>query len=245
MLGKLGVAAIGTGEVMRVLEPIWRDKPETASRLRGRIEAVLDYATARGWRTGENPARWRGHLENLLPPAPSSPAWNTMPRCPGARSAPSWRRWRKQQGIAALALRFAILTAARTGEVIGARWAEMDMGNAVWTVPAERMKAGREHRVPLSDAALTVLRESDELALYSVPETLVFPGGRAGKPLSNMAMAMLLRRMGRARPDGAWLPQHIPRLVRRGDGTTRARWPRRRWRTRCATRWKPRISAAT
>jgi integrase len=195
VLAPLAVAAIGTGEVMRVLEPIWREKPETASRLRGRIEAVLDYAAARGWRGGENPARWRGHLANLLPSRARLARVEHHAALPWREIAGFMARLAEQKGIAALALRFTILTAARTGEVIGARWAEMDLGNALWTIPASRMKAGREHRVPLSEPALAVLREAARLG--SEPQGFVFPGARQAKPLSNMAMAMLLARMGR------------------------------------------------
>lgn len=196
IMGKIGVAAIGTAEVTRVLEPIWRDKPETASRVRGRIEAVLDYATARGWRTGENPARWRGHLANLLP------ARAKIARV-DHHAALAWREiggfmgeLRAGAGIGARALELTILTAARTGEVIGARWPEFDLDAAVWTVPADRMKAGREHRVPLSDAAVTILRPMMSLR-DDATGGFVFPGARRGKPISNMTMSATLRRMGR------------------------------------------------
>ena len=140
---------------MRVLEPLWREKTETASRLRGRIEAVLDYATARGWRSGENPARWRGHLDNLLPARSKVAKVEHHAALPWREIGAFMAALAKEEGVSALALRFAILTAARTGEVIGARWSEIDMAEAVWTVPADRMKAAREHRVPLSDGAWT------------------------------------------------------------------------------------------
>jgi integrase len=189
----MAVAAIDTGAVMRVLEPLWTKKTETASRLRGRIEAILDYAAARGWRAGENPARWRGHLQKLLP------ARSKVQRVQHHAALP-WRQMgvfmaglREQDGVAARALEFAILTAARTGEVIGTRWSEID--GDVWTVPGERMKAGREHRVPLPPAALDVLRAMRPDG--AAPSEWVFPGGKAGKPLSSMALLMLLRRMGR------------------------------------------------
>jgi integrase len=148
VLGDLGVAMVDTGAVMRVLEPIWREKPETASRLRGRIEPVLDYVTARGWRTGENPARWRGHVDNLLPARVNIARVEHHAALPWRELGAFMADLAKQDGVAALALRFAILTAARTGEVIGAQWSEVDVQAGVWTVPAERMKAGREHRVP-------------------------------------------------------------------------------------------------
>ena len=156
---------------------------------------MLDYATAHGWRTGENPARWRGHLAKLLPP-PSKIAKVEH------HAALLWRdigafmvELREQEGVAACALQFSVLTAARTGEVIGGRVQEVDRRAAVWTVPANRMKAGREHRVPLSDAALNALEAVAPLRSDG-DDAWLFPGGKYGKPLSNMALIMLLRRMG-------------------------------------------------
>ena len=199
ILGALPVRDIDTGAVMRVLDPIWREKPETASRLRGRIESVLDFARARGWRDGENPARWRGHLDNLLPARAKVAMVQHHPALPWREIGAFVAALRAQEGVSALALRFVILTACRTGEAIGARWSEIDLTNAVWTIPAERMKAGREHRVPLSDAVLGVLREAATLRTDTSAEAPVFPGAKAGKPLSSMALLMLLRRM--ERPD--------------------------------------------
>ncbi|HME25958.1 MAG TPA: integrase arm-type DNA-binding domain-containing protein [Acetobacteraceae bacterium] len=195
VMGALPVRQITTAEVTRVLEPIWREKPETATRLRGRIEAVLDYAAARSWRTGENPARWRGHLANLLPARGKIARVEHHAALPWREIGSFMTALASQEGAAALALRFAVLTAARTGEVLGMRWGEVDVLNAVWTVPAARMKAGREHRVPLSAPALDVLRAVTKLGTAS--DAFVFPGARRGKPLSSMAMLMLLRRMGR------------------------------------------------
>ena len=240
--GKQGVAAIGTAEVARVLEPIWRAKPETASRLRGRIEAVLDYAAARGWRTGENPARWRGHLAKLLPSRAKLARVKHHAALPWQDIPAFMEALDRKSGVAALALRFTILTAARTGEIIGARWAEVDIGKAVWTIRATRMKAGRDHRVPLSEPAIVVLREIVKLG--SAPDAFLFPGAKSGKPLSNMAMAMLLGRMGRDD-----LTVHGFR-ARSGTGAPRpqtrpANLRRRRWRTHSKTRWKQRISAGT
>ncbi len=197
VLGSLSVAAIGTAEVTRVLEPIWREKPETASRLRGRIESVLDYAKTHGWRSGENPARWKGHLDNVLPARGKIAKVQHHPALPWREMGAFMAALEQQDGIGALALRFTILTAARTGEVIGARWSEIDMSASAWTVPRERMKAGREHRVPLSDGAMAVLRGAARLRVGSEPDAFVFPGTGFGKPLSNMAMSMTLRRMGR------------------------------------------------
>ena len=165
ILGSLSVADVDTGAVMHVLEPVWRKKTETASRLRGRIEAVLDYATARGWRTGENPARWRGHLDNLLPARGKVAKVEHHAALPWRETGAFMAALMEQEGVAALALRFAVLTAARTGEIIGATWREIDIANALWTVPADRMKAAREHRVPLSDAALATLTGGGATAL--------------------------------------------------------------------------------
>jgi integrase len=191
VIGGLPVREVDTGLVMRILEPIWAKKPETAGRVRGRIEAVLDWATVRGYREGDNPARWRGHLDNLLPRKSKIRPVVHHPALAYREVAGCMAELREQDGIAAKALEFTILTAARTGEVIGAKWEEIDIGEKVWTVPAARMKAGREHRVPLSKEALVILeglaREGE----------FVFPGGRAQRSLSNMAMAMTLRRLGR------------------------------------------------
>jgi integrase len=191
--GSLPVQAVDVGLVMKALEPIWTEKPETAGRVRGRIESVLDYATARGWRTGENPARWRGHLENLLPKKAKVRRVEHHAALPYAEVAGFMAARRQQEGVAARALEFAILTAARTGEVIGARWEEISLADKLWAIPAERMKAGREHRVPLSARAIAIL---EDLAQVREGE-FVFPGGRHGRPISNMAMLMTLRRMGR------------------------------------------------
>ena len=194
-LGDLPVGKIAVSAVLGVLQPIWKVKPETAARVRGRIEAVLDYATARGWRKGENPARWKGHLANLLPTRSkiaavqhhAALAWEECPAFMRALIA--------QKGTAALALQFTILTAARTSEVTGATWREIDSTAKVWTVPGKRMKAGREHRVPLSPVALAVL---DEVRSKDTkPTDPVFPGGKPDAGLSNMAMTAVLRRMKR------------------------------------------------
>ena len=188
------VAAVDTGAVMRVIEPIWKAKPETASRVRGRIEAVLDYATARGWRLGDNPARWRGHVENLLPARSKMAKVEHHAALPWEEIGGFMARLQEQPGTGALALQFTIYTAARTGEVIGARWSEIDLPGRTWTIPGERMKAGVTHRVPLSDAAMKVLHE----VLPAKPakgDGFVFPGRDPGKALSNMSLSAVLRRM--------------------------------------------------
>ena len=197
VLGGMPVAEVGTEDVLRVLQPIWTAKPETASRLRGRIEAVLDYAAARGWRRGENPARWRGHLANLLPARARVAEVVHHAALPWREIGGFVARLRQHNSTASRALEFTILTAARTGEVIGARWSEVDMEAAVWIVPAGRMKGRKEHRVPLSSAALTVLRRMAALR-PAEGDAYVFPGLRPGRPLSNMAMLKVLQRMRRA-----------------------------------------------
>jgi integrase len=180
------VSEITTDDVLAVLQPIWSTKAETASRVRGRIERVLDAAKAKGLRSGENPARWRGHLDQLLPKRKRL-ARGHHAAMPYTDLAAFVARLRKREAMAALALEFAILTAARSGEVLGARREEFDMMAKVWTVPPERMKGGREHRVPLSDRALEIVTigEGD----------FVFPGARRGKPLSPNALAKILSRM--------------------------------------------------
>ena len=193
VFGPLPAQAVDVGLVMKALEAIWTEKPETASRVRGRIESVLDYATARGWRTGENPARWRGHLENLLPKKAKVRRVEHHAALPYPEIAAFVSALRQQEGVSARALEFAILTAARTGEVIGARWGEINLAENLWTIPAHRMKAGKEHRVPLSPPALAIVED-----LAKVRESdFVFAGGRHARPISNMAMLMTLRRMGR------------------------------------------------
>ena len=187
------VDEIDTEAVLEVLTPLWQKTPETASRLRGRIETVLDAARARGFipRNEANPARWRGHLDKLLP-KPSKLSRGHHAALPYAELPAFIARLREREALAALALEFAVLTAARSGEVLEARWNEIDLAAKVWTVPAIRMKAGREHRVPLSGRALEILGKLSETRTGEY----VFPGQRAGRPLSNMAMEMVLRRMG-------------------------------------------------
>jgi integrase len=165
--------------------------------LRGRIEAILDWATVRGHRSGDNPARWRGHLQKALPAVKRSLRVKHHPALPFAEISDFMRRLRAQAGVSARALEFCILTAARTGETIHARWAEVDLGKGLWVVPATRMKIPREHRVPLSSAALSILRaQRREIESEPDPTAFIFPG-RAGGALSNMALLMTLKRMGR------------------------------------------------
>ncbi|TXM91607.1 tyrosine-type recombinase/integrase [Methylobacterium sp. WL30] len=192
--GDLPVQAVDTGLVMQALEPIWSAKPETATRVRGRIESVLDWATTRGYRRGENPARWKGHLQNLLPKRSKVQRVEHHAALPFVDVPTFMADLASRDAVAARALAFAILTAARTGEVIGARWSEIDLDTRTWTVPADRMKGGREHRVPLSDPAVVLLKQMQTIG----DAGFVFPGARRGKPMSGMGMLMLLRRMGRA-----------------------------------------------
>lgn len=188
---EMKVDRIDTEAVLRVLKPVWQAKPETASRIRGRIERVLDAARAKGERQGENPARWRGHLDHLLP-ARQRLTRGHHAAMPYADVPAFLANLRDREAVAALALEFLILTAARSGEVLGATWAEIDLDAKVWTVPAARMKAGREHRVALSARTVAILEAVNPLA----DGDYVFPGQGKGKPLSGMALAMLMRRMG-------------------------------------------------
>ena len=197
IIGALPVQAVDTGLVLKVLEPIWTTKPETASRLRGRVESILDFAKVRDYRDGENPARWRGHLDQLLPARSKVREVEHHAALPYAELPGFLPSLREQERIAARALEFLILTAARTGEVIGARWNEVDLLDKIWTVPAARMKAHRDHRVPLSARALAILDEMQAARHGEAGDAFVFPGRKPGTPLSNMAFLMLLRRIGR------------------------------------------------
>jgi integrase len=182
LIGKLPVADVDVALVVKVLRPIWIEKPETATRLRARIERVLDWATVSQFREGDNPARWKGKLDHLLPALKKKSRVKHHASLPYSELGVFFQELRKQEGPAARALEFCILTAARTGEVIGARREDFDLDNALWTVPGERMKAGRPHRVPLSHRAVELVRETEGEQVF---------------PLSNMAMLKLLERMGR------------------------------------------------
>jgi integrase len=199
-IGKLAVSDVDTGAVLRVLEQthngdarLWDAVPETANRLRGRIEMVLDWATVRGYRSGDNPARWRGHLSNVLVARGEGRKVVHHAALEYAKVGDFVAELRIRDGIAVKALEFLILTAARTGEVTGAQWSEIDLPNRIWTVPAGRIKGGKTHRVPLSDRSVTILK--------SLPteqgNPFIFVGPSAGRGLSNMAMSSVLGRMGR------------------------------------------------
>lgn len=190
VFGHLPVAEIDTGLVVKCLAPIWESKTETASRVRGRIESVLGWATTSGYRTGENPARWKGHLENLLATISKTSRTKNHPSLPWQRIGAFMAALRVRDGVAARAVEFAILTACRSGEVRGAKWAELNTAGKLWTIPAERMKAKREHQVPLSDAALALLesmpKDSDDDVVFA---------GTKGQPLSDMSLTAVIRRM--------------------------------------------------
>ncbi|WP_229506047.1 tyrosine-type recombinase/integrase [Massilia genomosp. 1] len=193
IIGAMPVASVDTALVVKVLNPIWQDKTETATRLRGRIESILDWATVSKFRVGENPARWRGHLENLLADPNKLGRVEHHPAWPWQELAEFMVQLRSREGVAARAVDFAILTACHSGEVRGAAWAEIDVEGALWTIPAERMKAGREHRIPLSSPAVEILKRMPRV------DDLVFPGRRQGTALSDMSLTAVLRRM--SRPD--------------------------------------------
>ncbi len=192
VIGKTPVREVDQKHILEILRPIWTDKTETATRLRGRIENVLDYATASGYRQGDNPARWRGHLDKLLATPSKVKRVEHHAALPYLEVGSFMVELRKQYGIGARALEFAILTAARSGEVRGATWREIDQPSATWTIPAERMKAGKEHRIPLSDDALRLLK-----SLGSTEGTELIFHNSKGAELSDMTLTAVLRRMER------------------------------------------------
>ncbi len=227
-IGDWPVAQVDTEAVLTVLRPVWQRAPETGSRLRGRIEAILDFACARGWRSGENPARWRGHLAELLPsPRRLAPTVH-QPALPWAEVPAFMVALERHSGTAAKALAFAILAGARSGEVRGMRWSEVDMVAGIWTVPASRMKAKRLHRVPLVPEAIRLLRRLLPDAAH--PTQHVFRSSRAGRPLSDMALSQLVRGMATdgleagARP--RWLDREGRVVVPHGFRTSFRGWIR-------------------
>ena len=200
-IGQVAVQDITTAHVLRILEPIWTTRTETASRVRGRIEAVLDYAGAIDWREGENPARWKGKLASLLPAPRKVQKVVNHPSLPWPQIAAFVQALRERNGTGARAIEFAILTCARSGEVRGLTRRELDLGARIWTVPADRMKARRVHRVPLSAAAMSFLAEHHIDSLAS--DDLVFPGAQSKKTTSDMTLTAVLRRMN-AGAQPAW-----------------------------------------
>jgi integrase len=192
VIGRKPVDLVTTEDVLKILTPVWTTRTETASRVQGRIESVLDFAAAHKWRDPVNPARWRGHLDKLLPPPGRIKVVRHQPAIPYQEVSGFMAELRMMESVSARALEFLILTATRTSEVLGATWSEIDLAASVWTVPPGRMKARREHRVPLSEAAMAVLQRVPRVA----GAAYIFPGARAGRPLSNMALLQLMRGMG-------------------------------------------------
>lgn len=191
VIGDLATNQITTEHLLEILKPIWGSKAETASRVRNRIELVLDAAKARGLRDGENPARWRGHLDKLLPPSSKAKRTQNHPALPYSQLPRFIQVLNSIEGQSACALKMTILTACRTSEVLAADWSEIDLKAKLWSIPAARMKAGKVHTVPLSDAVIALLKGLPQIQGSSH----LFPGARKGRPISNMAMLMTLRRM--------------------------------------------------
>jgi integrase len=192
-IGNMDVADIDTAAVLRVIDPIWNSKTVTADRVRGRIENILDWASVRGHRAGgDNPARWRGHLSEVLPPVSAVRKPQHHPALPYAQIGAFMAALRARTGVSPRALEFTILTAVRTKETIGATWNEIDLANATWTIPKERMKASREHRVPLSSVVVKLLQQLP----HEQDNPHIFIGAQKGGGLSNMGMAQVLQRMG-------------------------------------------------
>ena len=190
--GTLPVGAIDTSMVLTILRTLWTAKPETANRVRGRIEVILDWATVQGFRSGDNPARWRGHLDKLLPKLSKVRQVQHREALPYSDLSAFVQSLRTHSGTAAQALEFVILTAARVSEAVGATWAEIDLQGATWTIPGARIKSGKEHRIPLSNVALKLLKRLDA----TKQNEFVFPGHKLGKPLTIAAPMKLLRDMG-------------------------------------------------
>ncbi len=192
VIGNKPVNAISTEDILAMLSPIWTEKTETAKRVQGRIENILGFAAAHKWRDQMNPARWRGHLDKLLPRPSRVKQVTHHPAMPYSEVPAFMAELVNNVSVSAKALQFLILTATRTSEVLLAKWEEVNLEDAVWTIPAERMKARREHRVPLSDTALDILKSLPRIE----GNPYVFPGARHGRPLSNMALLQLMRKMG-------------------------------------------------
>lgn len=193
--GSLPVAEIGVDHLLKLLRPIWAEKAETASRVRRQVEAVLNYARSRGLRSGDNPAAWKGNLQFALVSHAKIVEVDHYAALHYSAAPAFIKELREREGLGVLGFEFLILTAARTGEVLGASWDEIDFESAVWSIPAERMKASKPHRVPLSERAVAILRTANDYRRGSEP--WIWPGDRIGRPLSNMAFLTVLRRMKR------------------------------------------------
>ncbi|WP_342618380.1 tyrosine-type recombinase/integrase [Rhodoferax sp. GW822-FHT02A01] len=230
VFGKLPVAEVDTALIVKCLSPIWEAKAETATRLRGRIESVLGWATTSGYRSGENPARWKGHLENLLASISKTTRVKNHPSLPWPRIGEFMSAIKKREGVAARAVEFCILTACRSGEVRGARWSEFDFENNVWTIPAERMKARREHQVPLSDAALAVLKTvrsagtaNENSIVDAEGKGFVFAGTKK-QELSDMSLTAVLRRMNSDEEKSIWVDANGEGITVHGFRSTFRMW---------------------
>ncbi|MGL4667405.1 MAG: tyrosine-type recombinase/integrase [Saezia sp.] len=196
VIGDLYVETIETDAILRILEPIWLEKTETATRVRNRIELVLDWATARKYRSGGNPARWKAHLDKLLPAKNKVKKVTHFSALPYKEIHTFMKELRQRDGISAKALEFTILTAARSGETRGALWGEIDFTEKLWMIPKERMKAGKEHRIPLTDAAMRILEKMQEIKCVTKTESdFIFPSSKLNKPLSDMSLTAVLKRM--------------------------------------------------
>ncbi len=228
IFGDLPVAQVDTSLVVRCLSPIWETKTETASRLRGRIESILGWATTSGYRAGDNPARWRGHLENLLATISKSARTRNHPSLEWSQVPAFIKVLRDIRGIGARAMEFTILTACRSGEVRGSEWKEIDFQTAIWTIPAQRMKAGREHQVPLSSPALSLLHQikseqQDGRDHGLIKSDLIFAGTN-DKPLSDMNLTALIRRMNEQDPKKQWLDPAGQRITAHGFRSSFRMW---------------------
>ena len=207
IVGTMPVDKIETGHVMQILEPIWSEKTETASRVRGRVEAVLDRAKARHFRSGDNPARWRGHLDKLLPARSKVQKVKHHAAMPYAELPNFMRRVRAMESISAKSLEFTILTSVRTGETIGAKWDEFDLDAKIWTIPGGRMKSGREHRVPLTSRAIEILQSTPRRA----SSDFVFAGSKKGQTAVQHGYAGIpSRNAGNRRPNRPRVSQYLP-----------------------------------
>lgn len=227
IFGKYPVAEVDTALVVKCLSPIWESKNETASRLRGRIESVLGWATTSGYRTGENPARWKGHLENLLANISKNARIKNHPSLPWQQISHFMVDLKTREGAAARAVELAILTACRSGEVRGARWSEFDLEDKIWTIPAARMKAGREHQVPLSQEALAVLkrmRDSPIIVSQKVDADPIIFAGTKGQELSDMSLTAVLRCMNSETEKPVWTDVNGNKITVHGFRSTFRMW---------------------
>ena len=220
IIGGVSVADITVEQVLRILTPIWTTKTETATRVRSRIELVLDYAKARGWRTGENPAVWRGNLKSLLATPSKIKNVRHHPALPRGRLAAFMEALCARDGVAARALEFAILTATRSGEVRGGTWHEVDFDTKTWTIPAARMKAKKKHTVPLSKHAIALLEKLPRIA----NNDLLFPGTRDKRPLSDMSLSAVIRRMNEGENTPPWVDEARKEVVPHGFRSTFRDW---------------------